>query len=143
MVAVLIVVVFAVVKPHLIGVDGAGGGVVHIDPAGAEAARSELFGVPGPPLADFVLGEVGEDGFAGPDEADIGVTFACLTEGVVFQAVVIDVVARVLFDAGVDDRDDSSTGFGEFVSGFLGAVGELFFADGEDAVVAHVVEVEP
>lgn len=114
LVAVEVVTVPAVLEEHIGGVDGSGGGVVHVHPAGTESGVSEFGRVGCPPLARFGKSEVGEYGFAGPNEADEGISFGVLAEDILLDAVVINAVSGFGFHAGVNDGDDANVVFGEF-----------------------------
>ena len=120
----------------------AGGGLVHVIPDAREArlhvGRVEL----APPGARLLGDEVGERGVAGPDLADVDVAALGAAEHVALDRLVEDPVARLVLDAGIDDRDDLEAVLAE-PREHGRRVGEGLLVPREDAVAVHVLDVEP
>ena len=78
---------------HGLGGIGEDGGLVHVVPEAGYAVVDEVFIEGAPPFAAALLGEVGEDGGAGPDGADIGGAVGIFDEVVAGFAGVVGGVA--------------------------------------------------
>ncbi len=90
------------------------GGLVHVVPEAGDSVVEEVFVEGSPPLAGGVLGEVGEDGGAGPDGADEGGAVGIFDEVVACGAGVVGGVA------GVGEFGDVEVGDGDYVEVLFG-----------------------
>ena len=128
---------------HGFGGDVEDGGLVHVVPEACDAFIGELFVEGAPPFAGDLAGEVGEDGWAGPDDSGVGGAVWIFDEVVADGAGVVGGVAGVgeVGDVEVGDGDDVEV-LGGKVGDHLGEVREGLGVYGEGAVVVLVVDVE-
>ena len=130
------------IEGHGLGGSVKNGRLVHIVPESGDAILSKLFVEAAPPLASFGAGEVGENGWAGPDDANKLTAIGGFHEIVAGMARVI---GHVVF---VGDVSDVQIGDGHKVEVLLFEIGNQAWKvgksariDGKRAVLELVVDV--
>ena len=118
-------------------------GLVHVVPEAGNAVIKEALVERAPPRARLGLGEIGEDGRAGPDRRDIVAAVGVLDEFVAALAAGVGRVTSIdLGDVQVGDRDQLDP-LRLHVGDELRHVGEGLGVGGEGAVAVLIVDVEP
>ncbi len=120
------------------------GGLVHVVPEAGEAVGDELLVERAPPGAGLLLGEVGKDAGAGPDDSGEDRAVGIVDEVVAGDASVVGRVALVgrFGDVKIGDGDGVEVLCAE-IGEQLGHVGEGLGVDGEGTVPVLKIDVEP
>ena len=130
------------VKAHSHWIDFAGGWLIHVIPNAGQAALDMLGVQLTPPGTRFLVSKVGERGVARPNLTDVCVTALGDCEHLILEAVVINLVARVLLHTGVNDGDHAHALRLQTLE-HCWRVRVALFIPGENSVAIHVIDVEP
>ncbi len=131
-----------VLKRHRLAPDVEDGGFVHVVPHTVHAGGEEVAVEPAPPGAHRRVGEIGEDAGAGPDVAAEGISPCRGHPRVGLGTGVVDRVARLRLDAGID-HPHAVKSLRVQIAVERGGIGKRHRVEGEGAETVHVVDVHP